>query len=253
MKSSTETIIDCTNPQANKTIKDNDDKMIECQNDTKTIECNQASKRIARIQLGTNPKTFVNEISTIARVIRDKMKINLTDFLPCKVDRTITCFLENSEELEALIKYYFKTDNTECTLKQLTNNLELDSRKIKIWKPDTGFTDKTFVKKLLGHFGVVEEFYRGNKPNARKTVFLVVFANVENKLKMLRMKRVFIGKQLFKIDNYLAEPKGNLCAIGPKLRFRVSNFAGNVDEFSVKNLMDNMRSVYWQKPTGMRG
>lgn len=155
--------------------------------------------------------------------------------------------------MRAIFSYDFAKHNIRVIPKLLTNNQELDAKKVKVTRPSTGKIDTEQVKHTMAAYGQIEEMYevRGN-PNKR--TFVVAFENAGDKIKMMTKSTVFIGSNHYKVENYIRGPQ-EISDIEAKraLTIRLANIRNSNTEFSVKVLLNQMRASYWYIPVSDHG
>ena len=110
--------------------------------------------------------------------------------------KTILLSFETIEELKAVTSFNFQEKGLNLEMKILTNNNELDSRKVRLTRLSTHRLNNNHIQQVVSRYGNIEELYE-IKGNPRKRSLIVAFETNKDKSNFLRKDTIFIGSELF--------------------------------------------------------
>ena len=181
-----------------------------------------------------NEEVFEANFLRIQKICNEELKINL---LSCKTDLKKEFYVlstETATDVEKIASCNFIEKGIPVTTKILTNNKDLDNRKVKISRPATGKINIEQVKQQISAFGFIEEFYE-IRSNSRKRSFVVAFTSISGKIELLKRSILFIGTLLYSIENYVfdALESENTTMKKPAM-LQIANISNSNTEFTVK-------------------
>lgn len=131
-KNSQEIVVDCAVPQANTHQEEHSEMLMECENSNDLIRISRASHFAVRLSLEDDWNNVNDGINLIKAIMFEKLKINFIKTFIDKNPKNLMVFLETENDAIALATFDFSTIDLKCNPKILTNNYELDCRKVKI-------------------------------------------------------------------------------------------------------------------------
>lgn len=227
------------------------DKM-ECESNEDPIRVARTAQQIVKVVFSyafANPNEIIAKIKSI---IFKEIKGNCIHVFIDSQARAISFGFETEEEAINFCALKLQEHGIDAVTKLITNNPELDSRKIKLSRPSTGHFNANDIHESIGRFGEIEEFYESRTASGRKRTFIVAFRQTESKKQILCHETLFVGKTLMKVADF--EPGLTKVEVPVKLPcLRVSNFAGRLNEYVVKDLMKQLGASFWHMPSSKTG
>ena len=239
--------------RAKKLLEIHKNETMEVEIQESVIKCVRANHHIVKLSFDHDFSDSNEDIKKIKSWIYDRMRSNCLNIQVNKGEKCLLVNFEDERSATLFASSNFDEIQLNCGAKMLTNNYELDEKKVKIWRPATGYIDVMDLKASMGRYGQVEEFYEQRNGDNRKGSFIVAFANIEVKNRILEEKRIFIGKQLMKIDNYVKNLNKNNTTAKVSLMLRISNIPAGTTEFWAKGMMKNMNADFWHIPIAKNG
>ena len=191
-KISPENNVDTAVPQAvnrpNSIVTDSMDMEIQ----ESTIKVVKANQHLVKLVLNNEPEKYEVVIEKIKKIIFENLKSNYINIYFHRNERSICCSFENGEIASAFANLEFLHVGIDCVAKMLTDNAELDKRKVKLIRPSTGKLNINDLKSSLIRFGEIDEFYE-IRTNERKRTFVIAFKEEESKRCILNHDHVFLG------------------------------------------------------------
>ena len=162
--------------------------------------------------------------NSIRQIVTQELKINLLNaFL--NFEKTAYVSVEYENKMNQIASFNFDKKGIIAVCKSLTNKNDLDKRKVRISRPITGRIEIKLIEQALFKFGCIEELYEV-KNNPRKRTFVAAFINEEHKLKILKMKSLFIGSKILKLKT--------LC-VSQNLKNQILLLKFQIFEISIQN------------------
>ena len=118
-------------------------------------------------------------IKTVKNVIFEKLKSNCVSIHASKNGTDVFVALETAKKATALDNFNFEDLNVKVSTKLLTNNDELDKRKVKLWRPSTAPINTNDLKHFLRRYTEMEEFDEVRSTESRKRIVIVAFSELE--------------------------------------------------------------------------
>lgn len=250
-KTSTENIVGTASPQVVNQSCLMDSEPMEMEIQDSYVKVVKANQHLVKLSLKDEPENYNIILEKVKKVIFDEMKTIYITIYFHKKERSICCTFENGETARAFANFDFKRVEIDCHTKMLTDNSELDKRKIKLVRPSTGRLNVTDLKSSLCRFGEIDEFYEIHS-NERKRTFVIAFKDDESKMSIIQHEHIFLGSNILKVEDYVKGINENHPQI-ERLTLRISNIPASTTEYNIKPLMENMKCSFWHIPVAKNG
>lgn len=218
------------------------------------VSISKAHHHLLRISFPEQNESALNEsYGKIKRFIFEELKINLLSLKLNPSKCSMHLATETEDEASRISTSRFQDIGIQAECKVLTKNVELDAKKVKIFRRSKFRVDIDQFKQCVAKYGSIEEMYEiKNYPNKR--TFIVAFGDINSKVALMKEKTIFIGSNLYEIENFVAGPRPESNSAVPKrFTLRISNIRNTNTDFSVKNLMTKMKATSWHIPIAKCG
>lgn len=229
------------------------DDQMEVESQVSAIKVGREVQHVVKIEFQQDLIDISGQITKIKHLIYNQIKGNCLQVVVNKEKKSISFWLESEEEAKRFCQLKLNEFSIDAEPKMITNNPDLDSRKIRLSRPATGKISALELQESIGRFGEIEEFYECSNRNGRKRSFVVAFKSMEDKRQLLFHETVFIGKNLMKVSDYLSTQDKSKDFIKGPPSLRVSNFSSGINEYVVRTLMKNMGASFWHMPIAKNG
>lgn len=223
--------------------------------ETETIfALTKATQHLLKFACASSTENELKEwFKEMKKLIIQELKINIVKATVNYGKKIFYLSFEDEMDLKKVVNFKFEDKGIRMTATILTNNQELDSRKVRITRPSTHAISSELIQNTLGKYGIVDELYEV-KNSTRKRKFIVAFSTTEEKNNFIKQGKFFVGSDLYRIEPYVKGPASKETnAMISNLTLRIGNINNNNTEFSVKTLMEGMRAKYWHIPIAKNG
>ena len=225
---------------------------MECESLMETIKTLRTSQHIVKLIFNEEFNNVQAEIDKVKKIICEVVGGNcLQIYTNIKMKSISFCF-ESEAELNKFCEINLSEYDVQTQIKKLTNNPELDLRKVKLSRAAGDKQNAMDVHDSIKRFGDIEEFYENGIRGTGKRSFIIAFKDMESKKRLLCHENIYCGKKLLRVSDYdLSFVRSEVQEKEPALR--ITNFSNGLNEYVVKDLMKTMQAVYWYMPISKKG